>query len=625
MPIMSMLAVGNPAAAESAADWPMFGQNIENTASYPNTSIGVDNVGLLRTRWVFTTGSDVSARAAVVDGVAYFPDWGGNLYAVNAGTGALIWSKNISTDYLSGTPGSTVVSRSSPAIDVDTGVLYIGTREGADLLAIRSSDGSLVWSHKLDDHPKAIDTGSPVVYNGVVYVGVSSGEEYAASKPSYPCCSFRGSVVALDASSGQQIWKTYTVPEGYSGGAVWSSTIVPDSADGLVFATTGNNYSTPTDPNFVTCINDGGSEPDCLSPDDHIDSIIAMKIDDGSIAWSQRLADADDWNAACNVSGANCPTPTGPDNDFGSGVNLITYQSATGPVTILGAGQKSGIYSAFDPATGRVLWATQIGPDGGFGGIMWGSASDGERIYVAEANSNHQTYALTPSGKTTSSGSWVALDPATGSILWQTADPNGASDQGPLTVANGVVYAPSMAAKTKRTPNMFALDAATGNVLWSFASGGSVIAGAVVVDDTVFWGSGYTHIPTPGNVGNTKFFAFSVGQPASTPWAALSAIGTHDPLLIASIHTTLPQSAPAGFLVYRDRSVSLTNVKLISLTVAGIQSILQGTADLPDSTPVRFTLDARASYPTPTVRLRLSNGYDSGEQHVALLLISPHP
>ena len=167
------------------------------------------------------------------------------------------------------------------------------------------------------------------------------------------------------------------------------------------------------------------------------------------------------------------------------------------------------MYTAFDPDTGDFLWGTQVGPGGTLGGIEWGSATDGERIYVAIANSSHLQY-TTGTGVGTA-GSWSALDPTTGEILWQTPDPNGALDTGPMTVANGVVYAPSTGAATASTPNMFALDAKTGKVLWSFPSGGSVQAGAVVVDGVVYWGSGYKHLPLPGFVGNNKFYAFSLG------------------------------------------------------------------------------------------------------------------
>jgi polyvinyl alcohol dehydrogenase (cytochrome) len=141
--------------------------------------------------------------------------------------------------------------------------------------------------------------------------------------------------------------------------------------------------------------------------------------------------------------------------------------------------------------------------------MEWGSASDGTRIYIAISNLYGIPYAAG------SAGSWSALDPATGKILWQVADPNGSVDLGPLNVANGVLYAPSMAAASlyrpdaPTAPSMFALNAATGKIVWSFAAGSSVIAGASVVGDTVFWGSGYTHLGIPGYTGNNKFYAFS--------------------------------------------------------------------------------------------------------------------
>jgi polyvinyl alcohol dehydrogenase (cytochrome) len=143
-----------------------------------------------------------------------------------------------------------------------------------------------------------------------------------------------------------------------------------------------------------------------------------------------------------------------------------------------------------------------VGPGSSLGGIEWGSASDGKRIYVGIVNFYGIPYAAG------SAGSWSALDPATGAILWQRPVPNNSIALGPLAVADGVVYAPSMDG-TPNAPTMFALNAANGGTLWSFAAGSSVIAGAAIVDDTVYWGSGYLHLGIPGFTGNNQFFAFS--------------------------------------------------------------------------------------------------------------------
>jgi polyvinyl alcohol dehydrogenase (cytochrome) len=504
------------------ADWPMFGQNAANTASAVADGIPTGNVENLKVKWTFTTGGDVSARAAVVGGVAYFPDWGGNIWAVDANSGKALWSHQLS-DY--GLAKGTV-ARTSPAVVY--GILYLGTQYVAPatpsspqpstgwLLAINASTGKLLWKMQPDtSNPFPVITSSPVVSLGIVYLGMTSNEEFAAANPGYACCSARGSVVAVDAFLGFKLWQTFTVPAGYSGGAVWGSNPVVSLEDAAVMVGTGNNYSVPTDPAFVSCINAGGTRASCQSPDDHADSILSLDMFTGHVKWATRLENwnqsgltngSDDWNVDCVFAApgtSNCPSASGPDYDFGSAPNLITYQTSKGPKTILGAGQKSGIYYALDPDTGAVLWQTQVGPGSSLGGMEWGSASDGTRIYVEIGNLYGIPYAAG------NAGSWAALNPATGAILWQKADPNGAVDLGPLAVGNGVVFAGSMAGAAT-APTMFALDAATGNTLWSFAAGASVNAGATLAGGTVFWGSGYTHLGIPGYTGSTKFYAFSI-------------------------------------------------------------------------------------------------------------------
>jgi polyvinyl alcohol dehydrogenase (cytochrome) len=308
------------------------------------------------------------------------------------------------------------------------------------------------------------------------------------------------------------LWKTYTVPEGYNGGAVWGSTIVPDPTrgpHGVVYATTGDNYFTPTDPAYQACMSNGGTPEQCNSPADHVDSVVAIDMATGAYVWTDRFASSDDWTVACFFNGANCPVNAGPDFDFGSGVQLFTVKTGTGTQTLIGAGQKSGVYSAIDPSDGKVVWATQVGPGSSLGGMEWGSATDGKRIYVQIANFYGISHRMSD-GSTTTGGSWAALDPTTGKILWQVADPNGAVDLGPMTVANGVVYAPSMAGDPA-AKTMFALDAATGATLWSFAAGSSVNAGASIANDTVYWGSGYGNLGLPGFTSNNTFYAFTLG------------------------------------------------------------------------------------------------------------------
>jgi polyvinyl alcohol dehydrogenase (cytochrome) len=170
------------------------------------------------------------------------------------------------------------------------------------------------------------------------------------------------------------------------------------------------------------------------------------------------------------------------------------------PQVLVGAGQKSGIYWQLDAATGKVLWSAAPGPSGQQGGIQWGSATDGRRIYVAEANSQNKPYKL-QNGKTITYGSFLALDARTGKMIWQIGDPSKGSDKAPLTVANGVLYAGSV------TGYMYAINAATGQVLWQKKGQGTSLAGPAVVGGSVFWGNGYTATwATPG----TTFYTFGL-------------------------------------------------------------------------------------------------------------------
>jgi polyvinyl alcohol dehydrogenase (cytochrome) len=162
------------------------------------------------------------------------------------------------------------------------------------------------------------------------------------------------------------------------------------------------------------------------------------------------------------------------------------------------------IYWALNPDNGDIVWSTMIGPGGTLGGIQWGTATDGERIYVAITNSSHTSFKLIHSQKI-DWGSWSALDAATGQIIWQTADPTpGALTMAAVTVAGRVLYAGSYAGQ------MYGLDTTTGSVLWSFASRGSVVDGPSIVDGVVYWGSGYAHI-APG-IGNNKVYAFAPSE-----------------------------------------------------------------------------------------------------------------
>ena len=503
------------------AKWRSAGHDLSNSRSQPlETQINAQNAARLTPKWVFQTEGDVWATPSVDAKNVYFPDAKGNLFAVDRATGAQLWKRKIS-DY---TGLTNVISRTTPAISGRT--LVIGDQGGrlgggASVIAVDKRTGARLWTTKVEEHPAAVITQSPVIYQDVVYVGVSSVEEtLAATAPGYVCCTFRGSILALDKRDGRILWKTYTVPgsetPGFAGGAVWSSTPVVDAARGSLYITTGNNYvvpdaildcqGLPTPEEVEQCVLEvPGSEHN------HFDAIMALNLKTGAIKWARSMIPFDSWNIACifSVPGneGNCTDPKGEDYDFGQGATLYRARLGRRSRQLLGAGQKSGVYWAVDPSNGDVVWSTQVGPGGSLGGLEWGSATDGKRIYTAIANSQGKPWTL-PSGEVTTSGFWSALDAATGQILWATRGFPAVTttNQGPVGVANGVVYA-----GTIDVPGtMYALDAANGATLWTFASGGSANAGAAIVDGTVYWGSGYA-VPGFGLTPNNKLYAFVVG------------------------------------------------------------------------------------------------------------------
>lgn len=540
---MSALLMGVCAASAQADDWTLSGADIHNTR-YANGEhkISARNVAQLKQAWAFVTHGDVSATPTVEGNKVFAVDWGGYLYSLDRDTGILNWSVRLA-DYTGNRVGS--VSRTSPTIvddtlivadqgDSDAGGSPQGGGQTASVMAINKRNGNLVWRTVVSDHPFSCVTASPVVYKGVIYQGVSSLEENAGFIPGYTY-SWRGKVVALDARTGAPVWnKPFTTiddaaySQGYTGASVWGSNPVVDEKRGSLYVSTGNNYSTavggPTTPTSPTPAPDG----------DRFDSVIALDLRTGGLKWSYRAWGGDRWDVATwifsgfphwQAGNPGSSTGLGPDWDFGSAPSLFTTRKDSdsddkdshGSDT-LGAGAKSGIYYALNPDTGAVKWTTQVGPGGTGGGIEWGSAVDGKRIYCAVANSDDQTNAFG-----TTAGLWAALDAKTGQILWSTQDPLLGHDFGMVTIANGVVFAAS--AGQKPIPGyfpgapggLFALDAATGQVLWSFTAAddpdmGSSICGPTVVNGMVFWGMGYSHLHNGFGISGPKpkLYAFRV-------------------------------------------------------------------------------------------------------------------
>ena len=457
--------------SQESSDWPMYGRDLSGSHYNPGEKlINPATVARLKPKWIFETEGDVSSQPAVAGGVVYFGSWDGKEYAVDAATGKRIW------DFKADGP-----SRSGAAYA--DGTLYFGDIAG-ELYALDVKTGALKWRVKIDPHVTTIATSSPVYHKGRIYIGVSSREENAlVENPKYECCTFRGGVAAFDARTGALVWRFYTMPEpardqgkdknnrtvlGPSGAAVWSTVAIHPDA-GRLYLTTGNQYTNP-ETKFS-------------------DAIIALDLDTGKVAWVYQAKFGDRFTTDCARGTSEC----GPDIDFGT--IPISFKGPNGN-RLIGAGQKSGTFYALDPEEGKLVWKTDVGAGRFAGAIVFGNATDGERVYVAISNAY----------KKIKQGSVAALDGATGKILWQTLTPDGFSNHGPVTVigagANRLVLAGS-------TGNFIrAYNAEDGKILWEFDTGGAVAGGPTVSEGVVYVGSGFRQF----GVGkpNNKLYAFSI-------------------------------------------------------------------------------------------------------------------
>ncbi len=280
--------------------------DLTNSRFQPTGSggLGRAEVPRLKLKWAFgfPGASATYGQPTVAGGRLFVGSEDGTVYSLDAHTGCTYWS------YKAETTVKTAVS-----VDSIGRAVFFGDTNG-NVYAVLAESGSLLWRVHVESHPAARITGSPVLFGDRLYVPVSSGEEGAAMDPKYPCCSFRGSVVALDARSGKIIWKAYTIPQsakptgqrnsagtrlwGPSGAAVWSSPTV-DLEARAIYVATGNSYS----------------EPDSK----YSDAVLAFDMNSGKILWSRQFTSQDRWNIACVAPDrANCPQDPGNDFDFGS-------------------------------------------------------------------------------------------------------------------------------------------------------------------------------------------------------------------------------------------------------------------------------------------------------------------
>lgn len=492
---------------QQTASWKHWGMDVANTRFQGAAAAGIsaEDVPKLKLKWAFGLGEGtaVHSQVAAGDGRVFVANLTGNVYSLDANTGCIRWTfkadAQVRTAVVLGDQAK------EPAI-------YFGDQH-ANAYAINADTGKLLWKTRVGEHFASMLTGSPQFYGGMLYLPISSYEEVLAGSPKYECCTFRGSVVALDAGTGKCIWKTYTIAKspqptgmskagvqtrGPSGAAVWAAPTIDEKRD-VLYVATGDNYSEPAT--------------------DTSDAVLALDLKSGKLLWSKQLTASDIYNVGLNAKGH--------DFDFGQPPILVSLPNGRRALVI---GQKSGIVHALDPdRNGDILWQTRVGEGGPLGGIQWGSAADNENMYVALADPSMKGVA----DKTASSGYRLELDPnhggglfalrlGSGEKVW-TAKPASCGDRkhcspaqsAPVTAIAGAVFSGSV------DGHMRAYSTATGQVIWDFdtareydvvngqkASGGSLDhTGPVIAGGMLYITSGYGQWGgMPGNV----LLAFSV-------------------------------------------------------------------------------------------------------------------
>lgn len=485
----------------SAGDWNGWGRDLINSRYQPNPSIKPEDIPKLKVKWAFAhPGPMATGQPTVIGDRLFLTTEAGYIFSLNAKTGCTYWVANA---------GSAVRAAMSVVALPTKGkfALYLGD-ERSTVQALDADTGKLIWKTKVEDHFLARITGSPIVYGNRIYVPLSSFEETAGRDSKYECCTFRGSVVALDRFTGKVLWKSFTVQDapkpfkknsagtqmyGPAGGAIWSAPTV-DAKRGVLYVGTGNSY---TDVETA-----------------HTDAIMAFDLATGKVRWTNQLMPKDNFLVGCRQPGAgNCPDQAGPDYDFGSSVILRTLPN--GKQVIL-AGQKSGVMYALDPDNqGKKIWEAKVGNGGALGGIEWGFTADNKTVFVPVAD---------VSGQTRKPGI-TAFRIATGERLWHVPAPAAKCAWGTTRCLNSQSAAataiPGAIFSGTADGILRAYATKDGAILWSYdtaqpiqtvnagvTKGGTLDGGGpIVVNGMLYTNSGYGRlIGQPGNL----LLAFSV-------------------------------------------------------------------------------------------------------------------
>jgi len=451
-------------AQTDARDWNGWSPAPTNTRYQAQAGLSAAQLGRLQLKWAFGFAGDVNAFAppAVLGANLFVGSAGGSIYALDARSGCIRWH------YQADGPVRTAMLI-APVDDRGARYAVVFGDQAGRLYALAAETGALLWRARPDEHEATKLTGAPLARGGIVYVPVASWEESRPLNPAYECCTFRGSVVAYRIANGEKVWQSFLVAEtpkagatdakggrewGPSGAGTWSAPTL-DAARGLLYVTTGNNYTGQT----------------AMS-----DAVVALKIADGAVAWSKQLTPGDEFNLSCNRGGgAGCP---GMDYDLGASAVLERLPDG---VERLLVGQKSGVVYGLDPARrGELVWQARVGKGGINGGIVWGLASDGRNVYAAvsdlarRARADTTAFDWRPSGVDPSSGGGLtALDIRAGAKTWFAPPAPCPATQAVCSPAQpaAVTAIPGAVLSGAVDGHLRAFAAVDGKLLWDFDTG----------------------------------------------------------------------------------------------------------------------------------------------------------
>ena len=471
----------SPVPATVPLEWPSYGQDLTGDKAIPDGIVTSQNVTALESLWTVDVSGPISSTPVISGGVAYVGSYDGTLYAIEIRSGNVIWSYG--TGAAVEEPNLQIPLGVTGSAHVADGLVFVGDA-AATVHAIDPSTGQAIWTKQVDDQEHASIWSSPVVWNGMVFVGVASVAKQVG---------FRGSVVALDIQTGDQVWKTFMVPDGSDGAGVFAVPAI-DEQRGMLYVGTQNAYS----------------ESDAPYGDPI--SIVALNAASGEIAWV--------FNAPPNKERQPAPTE---DVGFSASPNLFTATIDGTERDLVGEGQKSGVFWVLDRDTGEVVWNTKISPSGFLGGMEGTSAVADDMIAVPATNWED------PNGP--ASGMVRGLDATSGEIIW-TADQS-APAASPVAISNDVVFHAGM------DGILHAYALTDGTELFSVDLNQSVSGGVAVADGVVIVGAGtpqFADFVKPGN--QIHAFGFvNVATPAASPTAEQIASPPVEP-------TTAPTEAP---------------------------------------------------------------------------------